>query len=290
MLKNVSYCNNQLRDYSSLFSRNKVKSWLQDDFSSIMSKIERYDMNWMNLTKASYMDYLKHVYRILESNYPNEYIYKNSFLNESLIDEVGKSDSVVFNEFRVGDSIADLVMFNGVSKVFEIKSELDSDRRLGLQIENYKKAFNEIYLIVPESKLSSYLVYDKEIGIITFNSKETKKLTLRRKSIYNPEIDTNTIINILHTKEYKNIVKLHYGVLPEMTSFNQYDICKGLICEIPTDILNKLFIEQMKNRKSQKGLSNRNYKELNQLSLALKMTDKERKNLIFKLKSPLKEL
>ena len=61
-------------------------------------------------------------------------------------------------------------MFNGCSKVFEIKTEFDSDFRLPLQLENYKKAFNQIYLIVPETKLKLYEKYDSSIGLITFNS------------------------------------------------------------------------------------------------------------------------
>lgn len=283
----LKYNNNQLRDYSSLFSRNEVSSWLKKDFTSIKYKIERYDEKWYNLKKATYLDYLKYVYSILESHYQNEYVFKNTFLNDWLISEIGEQNSKVFSEFRVGSSVADLVMFNGHSKIFEIKTEYDSDSRLPLQLENYKKAFNQIFLIIPESKLNIYEKYDKSIGLITFNSDETDKFCLYRKAEINFEIDANIIMNILHTEEYKSIVRLFFGYLPKMTSFNQFNICGNLIDKIPSTELNKLFINQIKKRGTKNILSTRYFKEFNQLCLAFKMNKKERNQMITILKTPI---
>lgn len=287
MLHKISYSQNQLRDYSSLFSRGEAKSWMKNDFDSIKLKIKRYDEAWLNSKSSTYIDYLKHVYYILESHYQNEYIFKNSFLNEWLIKELGQSNSKVFSEYRVGNSIADLVMFNGNSKVFEIKTEFDSDNRLALQLENYRKAFNQIFLIIPASKLSFYCKYDNEVGLITFNKSDVQKFTLRREAVNNKNIDAKTIMHILHTNEYKAIVESHYGYLPAMTSFNQFNMCQDLIKKIPNQELNALFIKQMKSRDLENVLSARYYRELNQLSLALKLNKTERKNMIQKLRSPL---
>lgn len=283
----TQFTQNQLRDYSSLFSRSKVQSWLKSDFNSINHKIKRYDQNWYNFQRGTYMDYLKYVYEILESHYRNEYIIKNSFLNEWLIKEIGRNNAKIFSEFRVGRAVADLVMFNGTSKVFEIKTEFDSEKRLTLQLENYRKAFNEIYVIVPESKLSIYSKYNEEIGIITFNSKTPNNFTVQREAVINNHVDKDTIMHILRTNEYKRLVKKHFGVMPEITSFNQFDICNKLIGSINNSKLNEYFIGIMKNRYQENILSNRYYKELNQISLAMKFNKSDRKKLIEQLKSPL---
>lgn len=284
-----TYNQNQLRDYSSLFSRSGAELWIKSNFDSIDYKIGRYDIKWQNSANATYLDYLKYVYQILEKNYQNEYIFKNSFLNEWLISEIGHNKTKVFNEFRVGNAVADLVMFNGISKVFEIKTEFDSAKRLNLQIENYRKAFNQIFLIVPERKLSIYAKFDKNIGLISFNNSEkTERFTLHRDAITNDEVNSETIMKVLHTNEYKSVVKSFYGELPIMTSFNQYSICKELINKIPNIKLNKMFIEKMKNRNLENALSNRYYKEFNQISLALKLNKKDKEIMIKNLKSPIK--
>ena len=261
---------------------------MNSDFDSINYKIERYDDHWQNSIGATYIDYLKYIYRILETHYQNEYIFKNAFLNEWLIKEIGDCDSKVFNEYRVGNAVADLVMFNGNSRVFEIKTEYDSDTRLTQQIENYRRVFNQIFIIIPETKLSLYQKYDESIGIITFNGNQSKKFTLQRNAANNLDIDADTIMHILHSHEYKAIVKSYYREMPKMTSFNQFNICSKLIKKIPNSELNEFFINQMKKRKLEKVFSNRYYKEFSQLSLALKLNKTEKKNMIENLKSPLK--
>ena len=287
MLSKNSYSKNQLRDYSALFSRAEVQSWLKADFSSIDYKIDHYSPQIPISQKTSYLQYLKYIYRILEQHYQNEYVIKNSFLNEWLIRELGKTDSIVFNEFRVGDAIADLVMFNGVSKAFEIKTEYDTDQRLDLQLQNYRRAFNQIYLIVPETKLNIYDKYDSDIGLITYKGQVKNKFCKHREAVGNMEIDPETIMHIFHTSEYKKVVKAYYGELPEMTSFNQFKICSQLIAEIPAEELNHYFIEQMKSRKMENCYSERYFREFNQLFLALKMKKLTRKKLLDNLKAPL---
>lgn len=283
----TKYSMSQLRDYSTLFSRSSALEWLKGDFSSIDFKIARYDSRWLNRKNKSYSDYLKYVYQVLEKHYKNEYILKNSFLNEWLIKELGEMNSQVFNEFRIGNAVADLVMFNGVSKVFEIKTELDSDKRLTSQLKYYKKVFNQIYLIVPSSKVQKYQNHYKNVGIIAFDENSINSFQCVREPETNEAIDFETIMGILHTTEYKTIAKWHYGKLPKMTSFDQYDICKELISEIPTLELDQYFIELMKKRNSCNSLSIINHKEFNQLSLALKMTEQKRKDMINFLKEPL---
>src|SRR3569832_1538373 len=139
----------QLRDYSSLFSRSEVNRWYKNDWSSLRMKIDRYDPCLLQ-KKRTYLSYLKQIYRVLERFYPNEYVYKNEFISKWLLQEIGVTDSVVFSEFRLGKAVADLVMFNGISKVFEIKTLLDKEARLSNQLEQYDRLFNEVYLFVPE--------------------------------------------------------------------------------------------------------------------------------------------
>ena len=114
----MNYSINQLRDFSSLFSRSEVNRWLEDDFESIDLKLQRYKLSEKNKGN-SYLNVLRQTYKILEKNYPNEYILKNEFLTQWLKKEFGNSDSIIFNELRIGKAIADLAMFNGKSKVFE---------------------------------------------------------------------------------------------------------------------------------------------------------------------------
>lgn len=278
----MSFTINQLRDYSSLFSRSEVNKWLKNDFESIDIKLNRY--NTYNKNKGNtYLSVLRKTYKFLEKHYPNEYILKNEFLNQWLKIELGTDNSVIFNEFRIGKAIADLAMFNGISKVFEIKTILDKEYRLSNQIKEYRKIFNEVYIIVPTVLLSKYMNYENNIGLITYDS-ITKKFELIQKSERNFEIDVNVIMEVLHSKEYIEITKNYYNELPKMNSFNQFEICKELISYIPKIELNSMFIDTIKKRKIHNLLFKKINYEFNQIFLSLNLKQKDRDKLINNLK------
>ncbi len=117
------------------------------DLGFIIARIKQYDANnYINGEFSTYLDYIEHVYKAMGEKYRNEYYYKNSFIDKMLIAQYGIKNTIALSEFKVGNSIADLVMFNGVSKAFEIKTELDSKTRLKGQINDYSKVFNECYI------------------------------------------------------------------------------------------------------------------------------------------------
>jgi hypothetical protein len=274
---------NQLRDFSSLFSRKEVKKWFKDDFTSIDLKLDRYNLS-EKYRGESYLNVLKNSYKILERSYPNEYILKNEFINQWIKKELGNDDSIVINEFRIGKAIADLAMFNGVSRAFEIKTILDKEYRLSGQLTEYRKIFNELYLIVPLSLKAKYLNYEESIGIITYDSKN-KEFELCREAVKNTEIDPVTLMELLHTREYLEIVKEYLGNLPSMNVFTQYDICKEILCTIPHNLLNKLFLRTIKKRKINNLFFNKINSEFNQICLSLNLNKKEKDQLIEKLKT-----
>ena len=277
-----TYQINQLRDYSTLFSRSEVNRLIKSDFNSINLKIKRYDSNLIDKN----FNYLKYIYKIMRQFYANEYIYKNEFLNKWLIKELGTSQSIIYNELRLGKAIADLVMFNGCSRVFEIKTLLDKEYRLSSQLNEYKKVFNEIYLIVPDSKLDLYNLYDESIGLITYNQ-ELKEFVLHRNAIKNLNIDSNSLMQMLHTKEYRAIIAEHYGEIPSCNDFQQYQICKNLMEQIPSLELNSLFIQTMKKRKINNDFSSKKFEEFNQICLSLNLDSKQKTKLFSNLSSPI---
>jgi hypothetical protein len=77
------------------------------------------------------------VYNLLFKNYRNEYVYKNVLANKILLGKHSLNTSQILTEFRVGRSKADVVLLNGTSTVYEIKSEYDSFARLEKQIQSY---------------------------------------------------------------------------------------------------------------------------------------------------------
>ena len=105
---------NVWKSAASVFSRNAVTDVMKyRDFSQFDWVLSLCN-NLNGIT--TYLDLLNVVYRNMIKHYRCEYVYKNEIICH-LVRSYRKSDhTVVFNEFRVADSIADLAMFNGESK------------------------------------------------------------------------------------------------------------------------------------------------------------------------------
>lgn len=270
----------QLRDYSSLFLRSEVNRWYKNDLSSLRLKIDRYDSSKLQ-KKCTYLSYLKQVYRVLERFYPNEYVYKNEFISKWLLQEIGVAYSVVFSEFRLGKAVADLAMFNGISKVFEIKTLLDKEARLSNQIEQYGKLFNEIYLVVPDVKCHLYLKRDSSTGIIVYDQ-ANNSFSLIRQAECKVDIDVDAMMEVLHTHEYIRIVEQHFGNRPQFNDFNKFQVCKDLMKQMPADVLSKQFVTLMKARKIYNEFSLKNC-QFNQVFLSMNYTVDQKRQLLSNL-------
>ncbi|MCF8369430.1 MAG: sce7726 family protein [Bacteroidales bacterium] len=281
---------NKMRSYSSVFSSTSfIKLIENDDFTFIDSKINRYDKSRVQSGNiVSYLDYIKFIYSELSKQYNNEYFFKNTFINSLLLKKYGVKNTILINEFRVGKSVADLVLINGESQAFEIKTKLDSPKRLNGQITDYSKVFKKCYIITDETLVDKYAHEDKSLGIIALKKKaRIFQMEEIRPAESNEKFDPNVAMRCLRTHEYKNIVKTYYKELPEMNSFNMFNICHELINDIPIDSLVTLFNTEIKKRKtattSLKGVN----KELRQLVLALNLNNENYKLLDSKLSSPI---
>jgi hypothetical protein len=267
----------KLRSYAGIFSGSSFAQMLKTgDLEFINKPMVDFDLGKIGKSFETYADYLSYVYRILLKEYRCEYIYKNEIINELLLKQYGTRETVVINEFKVGNSVADMVMFNGVSKAFEIKTELDTDKRLNGQLSDYQQIFQESYIVTHESLLDKYLNSSETCGLILFQKKgRAYKMIEVKKAVRQKKIDAEVLIRSVRTEEYKNIIINYYGNLPRVNSFNMFDACEELMKQIPQDSLHQLFVAEIKKRVSNTGHLTEFNKELRHLCLSMKIKPKD---------------
>ena len=261
----------RLRSYSSVFSRSVFTRLTKfDDLSSINKVGRAYDIGWVN-EQMTYADYLDWMYQTLVTHYRTEYVFKNALANRIVAKNRGRNITI-FNEFKVGDSIADIATFNGKSCVYEIKTEMDSPKRLVGQQESYFKFFQECYLVVPKGRVEEYLPYiDERMGVKTLNSVKGRIFLsdYRKATQLSDNLDVDVLMRVLWIQEYEDIIKRHYGKLPDVGYFEMYDACKELMRKIPVAQLSKLAVEVIKQRNNNELLYYNDKKNLTQMCLAL---------------------
>lgn len=289
----LKYSRDALRDYAQLLTRSEITKLVnEEDYSTLNYFIRTYDSGAFS-TGKSYGDYYYYIYDVLRTHYGNEYVVKNEFINYGLHQLGLCSDCPaihIFSEFRIGDVIADLALFNGHSVGIEIKTELDSPTRLCYQLDRYLKVFNSVYIMVPENCLSTYRSYAMEyhVGLISYNL-QTRSFAMETESYQSPAPNPRQVMEVLHTSEYKEIVHSYYGIdtIEGRTDFNQFALYGDMLSKILPNDLNSLFVRVLKKRGVPITFFKRKRKELNQALLALHSDDVFREKLYRQLLQPI---
>ena len=278
----------RLRSYSSAFSRSVFTDIIKyDDFSRLNHLFSTYNASLKSA--RTYSDYIKYLYRSIKKEYRCEYVYKNELINQLLLKRYGTKTTIAINEFRVGGSIADFVLFNGESKAFEIKTEYDTDKRLEQQLDDYSKLFQKCFIVIPNELVSQYeLSISANIGIIAL-SIENGRINLKevRAAAADDTIDTCVLMRSLRTSEFKNIVSAYFGMLPDVSCFEMFDTCEKWMESIPYAVLNKLFLTEIKKRENSTHLLRSLPAEIRQICLSMNLTKKQIPSLLEKLNKPI---
>lgn len=122
----------------------------------------------------------------------NDQRIRASFHQKWLSKHHGDSKTLVIDELGLnhGKSRADIAIINGRLIGFEIKSDLDSLRRLNEQIVSYNAIFDRIYLIATSRHLKDIeAILPKWWGIISVN--EGQRRAVHFKNIRSPKINSN---------------------------------------------------------------------------------------------------
>lgn len=199
-------------------------------------------------------DFFEDSYGQLLKNYRNEYVFKNAIAQKILIGRHSIKSSSLFTEMRVETSKADVVIFNGTSHVYEIKTDLDNFERLESQIKNYKKVFEYVNVVSVESKINDIKsLVDDTVGIIVLTDKYTLK-TVRKAQSGLHCLDKEVIFSLLRKNEYLTIIKTINGVVPAVANTKIYSACKDLFIQLPIEIIHKEVLKTLKERKNHKSL------------------------------------
>lgn len=263
----------QSRDFSSAFSRSA--------FIDVLNYNDYSHFNWLiskhkKLKSSTYFDLLTNLYDYMSNNYRCEYVYKNELI-KYLLNKYETKNSVYFSEFRVGNSIADMALFNGNSKVFEIKTEYDTPRRLDKQMEDYKRLFDECFLVIPKNKYEEYHnIMEPTTGIILMIKKRDRiHLEEVQSAEQNCCFDAKVLMSCLRTEEYKNIASSLGASIEGISKYDLFTYCRDVILKADAHLLRTYFLQEVKKRKNNASLLLKCPPLLRQMILSLNLPRKK---------------
>lgn len=199
---------------------------------------------------TTFGEFFEGLYKFLSMNYRCEYIYKNTLANQLLLDRHTPDISTLITEFRADDCKADVVILNGTSSVYEIKTELDSFGRLSRQLKAYRKVFDRIYVVTHESQIvKAERATDEQIGLIYLTEDNT--FTTVREALSNRNnIDPQAVFSCLRQNEYRELILQQYGYVPDVPNTRIYRECRDLAIQLNPSVMHNAMVEILKRRSS----------------------------------------
>ena len=198
------------REIAKLFTSNSLRAIASGDVSPLEKIINNKNLR-SNVNTTSIDDIYSSAFEFLSRNYRNEYVYKNLIARKILRSKHSLQSSVLLSEFRVGQNKADLVLLNGCSTCYEIKTEYDSLNRLEDQLQSYIQLFEKVYVVCPSSlQVDVEAIIPHSVGIIVLTDNNT--LRTIKDAISNNIFDISLMMKSLRKEEYLDIAENIYGL------------------------------------------------------------------------------
>lgn len=233
---------------SRLFSSPIFDSLATNDEERINYVVETFKSFYSEVDCFTLTEAYSEFYKILLKKYKNEYVFKNIVFKELILKNHKVNDCITIPEFNIGNSKADLAVFNGASTVYEIKSDIDTTGRLSSQMQDYMTFFEYLNVVISEKHIRNVeKIIPENVGIFILDEKN--KLFHYKTAISNIDnITHKALFFSLRKKEYISVIKDVYGLIPVMPNTKIFAYCFDLFLKI--DILDayKLTLSYLKKR------------------------------------------
>ena len=191
-------------------------------------------------TDVSYIENIRDFYNsAILLRYPNEATIKAAFLNQVLFKQ--QKDITVF-ELPVGGSRVDLCKINGSSIAYEIKTKYDNLNRLGKQLADYQKVFEQVYVICSTQHVDAV---KKSVppgcGIFLYSYDKKYHFEKICESTQSMSLNSAYQLGLFRKAELAKY-------FPSIAHFSKTEAIKTILEECSFDEINSRFKEMLKNR------------------------------------------
>lgn len=220
---------------SALFSRLVSQSSLRDALDQSEPASKLFDFAFSLLKKKAYR---------------HEYVYKAAITHKLLLGKHSLRTASMLTEFRIGSCKADVVILNGTSTVYEIKSERDKLDRLENQIAEYRKVFAKVNIITGENHLQSIIdCTPAEVGVLLLND-QFRISTIRDAIDCTDRIEPDAVFNSMSQSEAIKILEHLDILIPKLPNTQLSQALRNLFSKISPEILHESMLYVLKEQRS----------------------------------------
>lgn len=201
----------QLRGIASVFSSPTYLALAKAQWTPALSRLGNLHAVNGVTDNTPLGDALDRAYALLACDYRVEYVYKNTIASSMVFGRHSPDTASAVLELAAGDSIADIVVLNGASTAYEIKTDLDQFSRLSRQVADYAKCFDKVVVVTSRSRAEAALdLVPSDHGVIGVDGRGRMR-TYREPTIDETRLDPQMMFQMLRREEYLSILRRTCG-------------------------------------------------------------------------------
>ena len=194
-------------------------------------------------------------YDILRREYRCEYLFKNALAHKLVLGRHSLRTAMLIPELRVDACRADIVIVNGTSTVYEVKSGLDNLDRLESQLAAYRLAFDKICVVTEENNERQITAaVEDDVGILVLTSRYRLRL-VREPGSNASRVSPAAIFDSLREGESMRIIKDEFGHCPDVPNGIRYTVCKDLFVQLSPEQAHNGMVRELRRRAGNPGFS-----------------------------------
>ncbi|MFD4957879.1 sce7726 family protein [Microbacterium sp. NPDC058389] len=149
---------------------------------------------------------LDEAFDTLKGTRRSEYVFKNEIVSRIVFGRHRPTSASAAVEFGVGISKADVVVVNGTTTVYEVKTDFDSFARLHTQLRDYSEFAEHVYVVVSARRGDAALEAAAEhVGVIALHA-SGRMQTLRPAEGGLERITREKLFQVLRAGERSDIL------------------------------------------------------------------------------------
>ena len=201
-------------------------------------------------------DFFEEAYTVLaRQGQRTEHVYKTALLHKVLLGTHSLRTATMLTELRVADCRADVVILNGTSTVYEVKSERDGLHRLEHQLAAYRKVFARVNVIAGHDHVAAVIdSVPEDVGVMRLSGRGS--VSTVREAINAPErIEPTVLFETLRRDEAVEILRHHGVAVPQVPNTEAYGMLKGIFASLSPVEAHYGFVRVLRKTRSVLGLA-----------------------------------
>lgn len=176
-----------------------------------------------------------------------EYVYKNAIVSKIVLGRHSALTSSAGLEVAMGRSAADVLVLNGTSTVYEIKTDLDSFARLSSQLRDYSAVAEHVVVVTSDRRAAAAeALLPSHVGLLGLRTNGSLA-TYKQSTGGTDRLDPIAIHRVLRKFEVLEILEKNLGIT-SITAGRYSTETRQLLSLLPVDVLHAEALTMLRRR------------------------------------------